>query len=239
MDKLATHDAFTIFYKSGPAKPDEWSEYYENMSNPTCLATIRHRLEKDAYHAASDWKSAVASIWLDIEKRYKNSSPIRHVGAYLREVFGSLSSGISGNEIDDWNAELSLLKSELEELGSSIPQELPIPKETGFVSFPYQLKQASKQSMGKAPKMTLSNCGLHGNKMEKEEAESENLWDLVQCLNSLQKSEDIERVFQVVKRHHNDFIAGDHVEIALEMLPPEAISELRGIALRVMNRTAS
>jgi hypothetical protein len=95
-----------------PAR-DDCGDYFDVISHPMDLHTVRDKLENGQYSSVSEWKSDVNLIWSNSNQYNGRSSILGLITKDLSDLFHKLSSTFSDSPQTDWNEELQLMGNEM------------------------------------------------------------------------------------------------------------------------------
>lgn len=121
LDQIERNESFYLYKQPVDPVRDECPDYFQVISEPMDLSTIRRKLLDDKYTSISEWKNDFSLIWKNSKKYNNGATLIGLTAQYLQETFKSLTQTMSDNEVADWTSELTKVQTTIRQLLNQMP----------------------------------------------------------------------------------------------------------------------
>lgn len=220
MDELDSYKSFTFYREPVDPIRDNCPDYFDVISNPMDLSTVRNKLKQDKYTSISQWKSDVNLIWKNCIEYNQHDFIFVSIARQFQDTFTSLSQKITDNEISDWKNRLGELEEKLRFLNSARPDHLPKP----YLS----REELEANMMARYTSTTDSKDTSDEMKSISQPYFSpEDAIKLAEEVNKLEDDEDVIAVINLIRDSEPKLEIGEDVDLKIEDLSISTLVALR------------
>lgn len=115
IDDLKKYSISSMFASPVDPERESCSDYFQKITNPMDLGTLRVNIINNKYESIDDFKRDVNLVWKNTYTYNGKKSLISHMAEHLEKIFRRNSEFLTGDEIEDWKNKCIKLQSAISE----------------------------------------------------------------------------------------------------------------------------
>lgn len=124
MTEIMSHPISTLF--RDPVVPGDVAppQYFEIISNPQDLSTIKTQLIDKKYTSVQKWLDDVEAVWANAEQYHGKDTPFAIAAAENRRLWGKIKKNIENSAIGKWCGDVYEYRTQITDIMTQPPSKV-------------------------------------------------------------------------------------------------------------------
>lgn len=155
-EKLYNHPLALGFLRPVNPQLDGAPDYFQKISQPMDLGTIKNNLENNNYSNSKAWATDINLVWSNAMRYNPKKNILYHIAEKLNQKCSKLLKNIPKNELDLWSIKLAKVNQKLKRrLNDPASEETTVPRHPELAIYNENLDNLNQTPEKSAPESNL------------------------------------------------------------------------------------
>ena len=179
ISELQKYSICYIFNQPVDPEKDSCPDYFDVISNPMDLGTVKQKLSNNKYSSIKEWKRDMSLIWDNSISYNPAGTIVNDCAQHLKNVYERLSKKITDDPDFDWLKEFESIDNQIHKIRKGFKRHYNIPDDLKDYKPPARPAQSSTQRESKEyaetkpPKPAVKKDSSYSEKPPKQEKRRE------------------------------------------------------------------